>query len=193
MADLPGGASGLVVATTSRSACDPHGAPKAVGPPALRPRPDPRPAGRWHCRCPCGASGLLARHSKGKEADRLVTRIDSGVVSLVAELRGHERPGGRGTGAQGLRRIAGGEGAGPAADRRGTGLVGEECWRWRNREGRTTRWIKCRKPSTCSGAIPEAWAVLPVGRCGGYRLQVPIMRSRQAVFRTLWRSHLRSW
>jgi hypothetical protein len=26
-----------------------------------------------------------------KEADRLVTRIDPGVVSLLAELRGHER------------------------------------------------------------------------------------------------------
>jgi|SRR5450759_512152 hypothetical protein len=28
---------------------------------------------------------------KGKNADRLVTRIDPGVVSLAAELRGHER------------------------------------------------------------------------------------------------------
>jgi hypothetical protein len=40
---------------------------------------------------PGGASGLLVRDSKGKEADRLVTRIDPGVISLVAELRGHER------------------------------------------------------------------------------------------------------
>ena len=40
---------------------------------------------------PGGASGMLARDYKGKEADRLVTRIDPGVVSLVAELRGHER------------------------------------------------------------------------------------------------------
>jgi hypothetical protein len=39
---------------------------------------------------PGGASGLLARGCKGKEADRVVTRIDPGVVSLVAELRGHE-------------------------------------------------------------------------------------------------------
>ena len=31
------------------------------------------------------------RDYKGKEADVLVTRIDPGVVSLVAELRGHER------------------------------------------------------------------------------------------------------
>jgi hypothetical protein len=30
-------------------------------------------------------------HYKGKEADRQVTRIDPGVVSLVAEFRGHER------------------------------------------------------------------------------------------------------
>ena len=40
---------------------------------------------------PGGASGMLVRDSKGKEADRLVTRIDPGVVSLVAELSGHER------------------------------------------------------------------------------------------------------
>ena len=40
---------------------------------------------------PGGASGLLVRGYKGKEAGRLVTRIDPGVVSLVAELRGHER------------------------------------------------------------------------------------------------------
>jgi hypothetical protein len=40
---------------------------------------------------PVGASGLLARDYKGKEADRLVTRIDPGVVLLVAELRGHGR------------------------------------------------------------------------------------------------------
>jgi len=37
------------------------------------------------------ASGLLCRDYKGTEADWLVTRIDPGVVSLVAELRGHER------------------------------------------------------------------------------------------------------
>jgi hypothetical protein len=34
---------------------------------------------------------LLVRDYKGKKAARLVTRIDPGVVSLVAELRGHER------------------------------------------------------------------------------------------------------
>jgi hypothetical protein len=34
---------------------------------------------------------LLCRDYKGKEADRLVVRIDPGVVSWVAELRGHER------------------------------------------------------------------------------------------------------
>jgi hypothetical protein len=41
---------------------------------------------------PGGASGSLVRGYKGKEADRLVTRIDPGVVSLVAErcrLRGN--------------------------------------------------------------------------------------------------------
>ena len=42
---------------------------------------------------PGGTSGLLVRDCKGKEADRLVTRIDPGLLSLVAELRGHERQG----------------------------------------------------------------------------------------------------
>jgi hypothetical protein len=37
---------------------------------------------------PCGASGLLLQ---GEEADVPVTRIDPAVISLVAELRGHER------------------------------------------------------------------------------------------------------
>jgi hypothetical protein len=40
---------------------------------------------------PGGASELLCRNYKGKDADVLVTRIDPGVVSLFAELRGHER------------------------------------------------------------------------------------------------------
>jgi hypothetical protein len=34
---------------------------------------------------------LLVRDYKGREADRLVTRIAPGVVSLVAGLRAHER------------------------------------------------------------------------------------------------------
>jgi hypothetical protein len=40
---------------------------------------------------PGGASGILRRDYKGKEADRLVARIAPGVVSLVADLRGRER------------------------------------------------------------------------------------------------------
>ena len=40
---------------------------------------------------PGGASGMLCRDYKGKEADRLVTRTDPGVVALVAELRGQGR------------------------------------------------------------------------------------------------------
>jgi hypothetical protein len=40
---------------------------------------------------PGGASGLLVHDYKGKEANVPVVRIDPGVVSLVAELRGHER------------------------------------------------------------------------------------------------------
>ena len=102
---------------------------------------------------PDGASGLLCPDYKGKEADRLLTRIDPDAVSPLAELRGHERQLAEeleqwkngGGGAQGDRRLAGGD---HAADQPGVGLAGEEGWRWRNREGRTTRWIKCRKPST---------------------------------------------
>ena len=56
---------------------------------------------------PGGASGLLVRDYSGKEADRLVTRIDPGVVSLVPELRARERPGRRGIGpVEGTRRAA---------------------------------------------------------------------------------------
>jgi hypothetical protein len=36
---------------------------------------------------------LLVRNYKGKDADVPVARIDLGVVSLVAELGGHERSG----------------------------------------------------------------------------------------------------
>jgi hypothetical protein len=51
----------------------------------------PRLRGADMADLPGGASGLRVRGYKGKEADRLVTHIDPGVVSLVAELRGHER------------------------------------------------------------------------------------------------------
>jgi hypothetical protein len=34
---------------------------------------------------------MLVRGHKGKRANRLVTRIDPDVVSLVADLRGHQR------------------------------------------------------------------------------------------------------
>jgi len=40
---------------------------------------------------PSGGSGLLVRDCKGKKANRLITRIDPGVVSLVAELRRRRR------------------------------------------------------------------------------------------------------
>jgi hypothetical protein len=40
---------------------------------------------------PEGASGLLVRDGQGKEADQLCDPHRPGVVSLVAELRGHER------------------------------------------------------------------------------------------------------
>ena len=52
---------------------------------------DERAASREFADVPGGTTGLLCRDYKGRRADRLVTRIDPGVVSLVAELRGHER------------------------------------------------------------------------------------------------------
>jgi hypothetical protein len=75
-------------------ACSP---PHALGSPARRPRPDPRQRGADMADLPGGESRLLVRGYKGKKADRLVTRIDPGVVSLVAELR-HEPQGHRGIG-----------------------------------------------------------------------------------------------
>jgi hypothetical protein len=41
--------------------------------------------------CRATPAGCWRRGYKRKEADRLVTRIDPGVVSRVAALRGHER------------------------------------------------------------------------------------------------------
>jgi hypothetical protein len=65
---------------------------------------------------PGGPSGLLCRDYKGKNAARLVTRIAPGVVSLVAELRGHERAGSRGSGpVENALREASGIDASPAA------------------------------------------------------------------------------
>jgi hypothetical protein len=47
--------------------------------------------GRGHGQCPRRCQRVAGARLQGQEADRMVTRIDSGVVSLVAELRGHER------------------------------------------------------------------------------------------------------
>jgi hypothetical protein len=43
------------------------------------------------CDVPGGAIGILSKDYKGQLADRLVTRIDPGMVSLTSELRAHER------------------------------------------------------------------------------------------------------
>jgi hypothetical protein len=61
--------------------------------PPLEPGPDPGPTWRGLADLPGGASGLLVREYKGKKADRLVTRIDPGVVSLVAGVSGSARAG----------------------------------------------------------------------------------------------------
>ena len=105
---------------------------------------------------PVGASGLLCRDYKAKEADRLVTRIDPGVVLMVAELRGHNRRvaedlGQRKTRVEERKPLD----ASPAAVTLALLLTDQELnsleergWSWRNRGARTNRWIRCRKPST---------------------------------------------
>jgi hypothetical protein len=52
---------------------------------------DERAASREFADVPGGTTGLLCRDYKGRRADRLVTRIDPGVASQIAELRGHAR------------------------------------------------------------------------------------------------------
>jgi hypothetical protein len=96
---------------------------------------------------PGGPSGILRRDYKRKEADRLVTRIDPGVVALLAELRvtSARRPRNRANGRRTSRSPS------PSTPRRRRSRW--PCslpWRrlrrwsarrssWRNREGRTTR------------------------------------------------------
>jgi len=82
---------------------------------------------------------LLVRDYKGNKADRLVTRIDPGVVSMVAELRAHERQ----------------------SDEELDSLEKRGRWSWRIREGRTTRWSRCRKPSTRQRAMVSLPKVFP--------------------------------
>ena len=81
---------------------------------------------------PGGASGLLAKDYQWKEANRLMTRIDPALVSLVAELRSRERRAAEELGQwqtvveeHSPRCLADGDHPRPAADRRGVGLVGE--------------------------------------------------------------------
>jgi hypothetical protein len=90
-----------------------------------------------------------------------VVRIDPGVVSLVADLRAHERQAAEELEqwktvveeCKTLHASPGGDHARRAADRRGVGLVGEEGWSRRNRGARTTRWIRCRTPSNLLRAM----------------------------------------
>jgi hypothetical protein len=92
-----------------------------------------------------------------------VTRIDPGVVSLVAELRSHERRAAEElepwkTHHEERKALDTSE----AAIRRALLVTDEELdslgevgWRWRNRGARTTRRIRCRKPSTGCARIPR--------------------------------------
>ena len=80
---------------------------------------------------------------KGEEADRLVTRIDPGVVSLANELRGHERHAAEELGQwkthhEEPKPLDASSAAITLAMLMTDGLVGEEGWRCRNRAARTT-------------------------------------------------------
>jgi hypothetical protein len=105
---------------------------------------------------PGGASGMLVRGHKNKKADRLVTRIAPGVFSLVAELRGHERQAAEELG-RWKYRVEERKTLPPRRRRLRSQycLTDEELdsLEKRARDGedavtRTTRWIRCRKPST---------------------------------------------
>ena len=65
--------------------------PKALGSPARRLELILDQRGADMADVPGGASGLLVREYKGRKADRLVTRIDLAIISLIAELCRHER------------------------------------------------------------------------------------------------------
>jgi hypothetical protein len=127
---------------------------------------------------PGGASGLLVRDYKGKKADRLVTRIDPGVVALVAELRGCERQAaeelGQGKAHHEERKLL--DATSPAAVTLALLLTGEELDSLEKMAGdgaaagaRTTRWIRCRKASTgCAAAdVPGGAGGLLVRDCKG--------------------------
>jgi hypothetical protein len=82
-------ASTIALEISSRNAR--RSPPKALRPAARRPRPDPGSARRRHGRPARRRQQAARRDYKGKEADRLATRIDTGVISLVADLRAQER------------------------------------------------------------------------------------------------------
>jgi hypothetical protein len=43
------------------------------------------------CDAPGGATGILCKDYKGQTADRLVAKIDPGVISLASELRANHQ------------------------------------------------------------------------------------------------------
>src|ERR1035437_3653677 len=81
---------GVVGASVASGAAD--GRPSLSRFPPLEPGFDPRPAARRHGRYPRRRQRVAGARLQGRGADRLVTRIDPGVVSLVAEFRAHEQP-----------------------------------------------------------------------------------------------------
>ena len=65
--------------------------PEALGSPVRRPRPDPGSTGRGHGRSARRRQRVAGARLQGQERRSVGDTIDPGVVSLVAELRGHER------------------------------------------------------------------------------------------------------
>jgi hypothetical protein len=130
-----------------------RGPPNALGPASRRPRPDPgsadmadlpaAPAGYW-----CATPRARKPTSWWSAPTPPWSRRSPNSAATTARRPRKSSGECRRPGTQAPRRVAGGDYARPAADRRGVGLVGEEGWRWRNREGWTTRRSHCRKHST---------------------------------------------
>jgi hypothetical protein len=107
---------------------------------------------------------MLVRDGKDKEADRLVTRIDPGVVSLVAELRGQER---RVVGKLGLWKTHHEErkslDASPAAIALAMICTREQLGRWSKRRWRCNwNWNWNRRPQHSAAIVIDLEATFPL-------------------------------
>ena len=130
--------------------------PKALGPAARRPRAGPRSLGRGHGRSAgrhqrvAGAGTTRGRSRSAGNAHRPRGGSRWSLSCAATSARpprswASGRPAWRSASPSTPRRRRSRWHADDAGGARGGG---GGRWRWRNRGARTTRWIKCRKPST---------------------------------------------